>query len=85
MFTSRRYRSRHPLPKQEALMGTVMIRCPETGREVSTGMQADRDSFRATPVFFARSFCPICNTEHEWFAQQAWVCDGDPKREDVLS
>lgn len=66
-------------------MGTVMIRCPETGREVSTGMQADRDSFRATPVFFARSFCPVCRAEHEWFAQQAWVCDADPRREDALS
>ncbi len=66
-------------------MGTVMIRCPETGREVSTGMRADRDRFRATPVFFARSLCPICRTEHEWFAQEAWVCDGDPKREDMLS
>jgi hypothetical protein len=27
------------------------------------------------PVFFARSYCPICRTEHEWFAQEAWVCD----------
>jgi len=59
-------------------MGTVMIRCPETGREVSTGMLADRDSFRATPVFFARSYCPICDAEHEWFAQEAWVCEGNP-------
>jgi hypothetical protein len=73
------------LPPQETLMGMVMIRCPETGREVSTGMRVDHDSFRATPVFFARSFCPICNTEHEWFAQQAWICDGEPNREDALS
>ena len=66
-------------------MGIVMIRCPETGREVSTGMHADHDSFRATPVFFARSYCPVCGTEHEWFAQEAWVCEGDPAREDALS
>ena len=52
-------------------MGTVMIRCPETGREIATG-------FRATPVFFARSHCPICRTEHEWFAQDAWVCEPTP-------
>ena len=69
-------------------MGTVMIRCPETGREVSTGMHVDRDSFRATPVFFARSFCPICKAEHEWFAQEAWVCDvtiDAARREGALS
>jgi hypothetical protein len=56
-------------------MGTVMIRCPETGREIRTGYEADVTNFRAMPVFFARSYCPICQTEHEWFAQEAWVCD----------
>jgi hypothetical protein len=58
-------------------MGAVMVRCPDTGREIATGMTADRASFNATPVFFARVYCPLCRTEHEWFAQQAWVCDSD--------
>jgi hypothetical protein len=51
-------------------------------------MHADHEAFRATPVFFARSYCPVCKTEHEWFAQEAWVCDGDPtarRREGALS
>jgi len=56
-------------------MGAVMIKCPDTGRDIPTGLIADRDSFRATPVFFSRTFCPLCQTHHEWFAQQAWVCD----------
>jgi hypothetical protein len=60
------------------LMGAVMVRCPQTGREIETGMIADRESFHATPVFFARVHCPICRTEHEWFAQEAWVCDSEP-------
>jgi hypothetical protein len=59
-------------------MGAVMIKCPDTGREIATGMTADRESFAATPVFFARAYCPICRTEHEWFAQQAWVCEAEP-------
>jgi len=54
-------------------MGTLMIRCPETGREISTGYQAEAESFHHSPVFFARSFCPACRTEHEWFAREAWV------------
>jgi hypothetical protein len=33
------------------------------------------------PVFFARSYCPICRAEHEWFAQQAWVCEPSPVQE----
>ena len=48
-------------------MGAVMVRCPGTGREIPTGMVADRRSFGAMPVFFGRVFCPICRTEHEWF------------------
>jgi hypothetical protein len=56
-------------------MGTVMIRCPATGRDISTGMAADREDFARSPVFFARSFCPICQTKHEWFAAEAWVAE----------
>jgi hypothetical protein len=59
-------------------MGTVMIKCPETGREIPTGYEADPMRFRSSPVFFARSYCPICRAEHEWFAQDAWVCDPGP-------
>ena len=59
-------------------MGTVMIKCPDTGRDIPTGIIADRRSFNAMPVFFARVLCPLCNTEHEWFARQAWVCEADP-------
>jgi len=56
-------------------MGAVMIRCPQTGHEISTGYQADPARFQSLPVFFARSYCPICHAEHEWFAQDAWVCE----------
>jgi hypothetical protein len=56
-------------------MGIVMIRCPETQRAISTGMQVDRETFHATPVFFSRTDCSSCGTTHEWFAKDAWVCD----------
>lgn len=56
-------------------MQAVMIRCPITGQPVPTGLQADRGRFGATAVFFARVQCPRCNSEHEWFARDAWVSD----------
>ena len=59
-------------------MGTVMVRCPETGRDIATGIVTDRRSFEATPVFFGQVYCPTCRTRHEWFAQEAWVCEADP-------
>ena len=59
-------------------MGRVMVKCPNTGREIPTGIVADRDSFYSAPVFFARVHCPLCRTEHEWFAQDAWVSEVGP-------
>jgi hypothetical protein len=58
-------------------MGAVMIKCPDTGCDIATGIVADRESFNATPVFFARVYCPVCRTVHEWFAKEAWVCDAE--------
>jgi hypothetical protein len=27
------------------------------------------------PVFYGRTFCPICQIEHNWFARDAWVAE----------
>jgi len=58
-------------------MGVVMVKCPETGHHIPTGIITDCKSFDATPVFFARVYCAICRTEHEWFAKEAWVCEAE--------
>jgi hypothetical protein len=58
-------------------MATVMVKCPETGQDLSTGIVTDRASFAATPVFFARVYCPFCRKQHEWFAKDAWLCEAD--------
>ena len=54
-------------------MGIVMIKCPQTGHAVSTGIRVDREKFRSSAVFFARTYCAICEANHEWFAREAWV------------
>jgi hypothetical protein len=54
-------------------VGLVVIRCPQTGRSISTGIEADPRDFARAPVFFSRTFCPLCRTRHEWFAKEAWV------------
>jgi hypothetical protein len=59
-------------------MGTLMIKCPNTGRAISTGMMADRSRFGSTPVFYSRTYCPICRINHDWFAAEAWVHDPSP-------
>jgi hypothetical protein len=52
-----------------------MIRCPRTGREISTGRDVVPDAFGVAPVFFSRTYCPFCQEMHEWFAKDAWLCD----------
>jgi len=51
-------------------VGIVMIKCPQTGRAIPTGIKADRESFRCSAVFFARTHCSICQTNHDWFAKE---------------
>jgi hypothetical protein len=58
---------------REIYMGVVMIKCPQTGRAIPTGIKTDRDSFQRSAVFFSRTRCPICRAEHAWFAREAWV------------
>ncbi len=31
-------------------MGAVMVRCPQTGRDIPTGLVTDRKSFESMPV-----------------------------------
>jgi hypothetical protein len=57
----------------EAHMSMVMFKCPQTERAIPTGIKSDRESFRRSPVFFGRTHCPICQVDHAWFAQEAWV------------
>jgi hypothetical protein len=56
-------------------MGELMIRCPNTGKSVSTGIFMDRTKFRSMPVFFSTSYCASCSSSHEWFARDAWMCE----------
>ena len=67
----------HAMNNEEVLMGTVVIRCPATGITLPTGIRADRLKFACSPVFFADTYCPACETEHRWFAREAWVEEPD--------
>jgi hypothetical protein len=66
-------------------VGTVLIKCPQTGRAISTGIKADRNSFLCSAVFFARTHCPICATNHEWFSREAWVHEPNVDRGELAA
>ena len=64
-------------------MGELMIRCPNTGKPVSTGIHMDRARFRSMLVFFSSSHCTSCDTSHEWFARDAWMREPEAEAVDL--
>jgi endogenous inhibitor of DNA gyrase (YacG/DUF329 family) len=56
-------------------MGTVMIRCPDTGRPVSTEIETEPSVFDRLPAVPARLHCPLCGQEHVWTAREAWLSE----------
>ena len=59
-------------------MSSVMIRCPATGRAVSTAIETEPAVFRKLPRIAARMQCPACGLEHVWMTSPAWL-SGEPR------
>ena len=55
-------------------MGVIMIRCPATGRHVSTGIETM--AVDQLPTVKAETVCPFCCRMHEWTKNEAWLADG---------
>jgi hypothetical protein len=56
-------------------MGVVMIRCPNTGRDISTGIDTDQASFDRFPDVLSHSRCPMCGLEHGWWKREAHLVE----------
>ena len=65
-------------------MGMIMIRCPKTRRPISTGMRVEPAAFHSTPVFFSRTYYPLCRATHEWFVKDAWVASAATSTRTVI-
>jgi hypothetical protein len=59
-------------------MSSVMIRCPNTGRSVSTAIETEPSVFRLLPKTSARMICPACGQEHVFSTSSAWL-SGEPR------
>ena len=59
-------------------VGALMIRCPVTGREFSTGIETDRHTLELIPETVAQSLCPHCGTHHAWSKFDARLCESAP-------
>ena len=54
-------------------MSMVMIRCPNTGAEVPTGLETDASSFASLPEIATQMTCRSCGAVHSWTRGEAWL------------
>ena len=57
-------------------VSVVMVRCPNTGRELSTGVEMDEATFEHLSDIRTQMMCPICGLDHAWSTREAWL--GNP-------
>jgi hypothetical protein len=59
-------------------LGVVMVRCPKTGRELSTGIEMDAATLEQLPDIRSMIECPVCRVEHVWSTREAWLDNPPP-------
>jgi hypothetical protein len=56
----------------------LMFRCPNSGRELSTGIEMDAATFDQLPKIRSHMCCPVCNLDHVWSTSEAWLDNPTP-------
>jgi hypothetical protein len=70
---------RERLGERGGVMGIIMICCPATGRDVSTGIEMS--DVEQLPIVKAKMVCPACGCQHDWTKNDAWLANsGDQYR-----
>jgi hypothetical protein len=59
-------------------MGQLMLRCPMTDRNFSTGIDTDRESLKSVPYTGIAVRCPYCGCEHTWGPRDAPLAECTP-------
>jgi hypothetical protein len=62
------------------VMASLLIRCPQTGKEVSTGIETDSANYALFPDALVYTHCPHCGLKHAWWHRDAWL-DGEGSRD----
>lgn len=66
-------------------MAMLMIRCPQTGAELPTGIETDSRSLKYLPDVLVHTACPHCGFDHSWWPHEAWLAVGSASGQEVLS
>jgi hypothetical protein len=56
-------------------MAMLMLRCPMTDRNFSTGIYVDKSRFKLMLDTERVALCPQCGREHTWRPRDAWLVE----------
>ena len=54
-------------------MADILVRCPKTGQEASTGLKTEWVMFETLPGIQMPLACPACGETHNWRPKDAWI------------
>jgi hypothetical protein len=63
------------------VVGVLLIRCPKTNRDFSTGIHVDAETLARVPQEFTHTHCPYCKTQHFWLPREAKLVEAFPQEE----
>jgi len=66
--------------KAPATTSVVLVICPKTGREFSTGLITDKPLLNGPHDVEAIAHCPYCNEDHKWHPSEARYLEALPPR-----
>jgi hypothetical protein len=64
-------------------MADILVLCPKTGREVSTGLKTEWVMFETLPGIQMPLTCPACDGTHNWRPKDAWISNRNGAAETV--
>ena len=64
-------------------MALLMLRCPMTDRNFSTGINTDSERLRLIPDTRIAAHCPYCGQEHPWGPRDAFLAESIPLGEQI--
>ena len=56
-------------------MAELMIKCPSTGKYLSTGVQMDRASLKSSHFEGNQTRCPHCDEAHVWGSKDCYLLE----------
>ena len=62
-------------------MGVMLIKCPKTGLDLSTGILTDIVTFSRIPQVPSQTACPHCGSVHFWMPRETKLVETIPPRD----